>query len=449
MLHTLKLENFKAWEEVEISFGKITVFFGRNSSGKTSLLQALLLLKQSAEHDDPASVLLFKGKNALVDLDSFHNVIHEGDVNKNLVFELGWDGVAGKRYELKNEMTYSTEKLLSIKKLHRKEVTVSKSMNKYERCFEFISGEKSKSTFLIKDNARELNEDVSDIFQGSEPLNFYRTNISELSAKSNVDVQDIINFLFSCSLSLDNLLIRSTHYIGPIRENPKRLYELEGTKVSKLGVRGERFMEALHSSEIETGIDLQQKIAESLQRLGLLESFRIEELLDGRLLRVLVKRFKNGPEVPLTDVGFGVSQVLPILVLCYTVEEGSIIVLEQPEIHLHPAAQSALAGELVRFAAERNLQFIIESHSEAFLRRFRLLLATEEFENNFTPEDLKLYFCEQDEFGKGQLDLLELDEYGQVKNWPEDFFGDEYSEIVATQEAITKRKKEKRAKERN
>ena len=373
MLHTLKLENFKAWEEVEISFGKITVFFGRNSSGKTSLLQALLLLKQSAEHDDPASVLLFKGKNALVDLDSFHNIIHEGDVSKNLVFELEGSDNKHKKYSLKNEIAYS--KLL----LYAKDI------------------EKNKHFFQ----------------------NF--------------------KAFFSCNI----------HFISSIRENPKRLYELEGTKVSKLGVRGERFMEALHSSEIETGIDLQQKIAESLQRLGLLESFRIEELLDGRLLRVLVKRFKNGPEVPLTDVGFGVSQVLPILVLCYTVEEGSIIVLEQPEIHLHPAAQSALAGELVRFAAERNLQFIIESHSEAFLRRFRLLLATEEFENNFTPEDLKLYFCEQDEFGKGQLDLLELDEYGQVKNWPEDFFGDEYSEIVATQEAITKRKKEKRAKERN
>lgn len=372
MLHTLKLENFKAWEEVEISFGKITVFFGRNSSGKTSLLQALLLLKQSAEHDDPASVLLFKGKNALVDLDSFHNVIHECDVNKNLVFELVGSDNKHKKYTLKNELAYSKELFLYAKDVDK---------NKH----------------------------------------FFQT----------------FKMIFSSNI----------HFISSIRNKPKRLYELEGTKVSKLGMRGERFVEALHSSEVETGIDLQQKIAESLQRLGLLESFRIEELLDGRLLRVLVKRFKNGPEVPLTDVGFGVSQVLPILVLCYTAKEGSIIILEQPEIHLHPAAQSALAGELVRFAAERNLQFIIESHSEAFLRRFRLLLAKQTFEENFTPEDLKLYFCEQDEFGKGQLDLLELDEYGQLKNWPEDFFGDSFSEISQTQKAILTRKLKKREKE--
>ena len=70
-------------------------------------------------------------------------------------------------------------------------------------------------------------------------------------------------------------------------------------------------------------------------------------LITGGDYELLVKQYKDGPEVPLTDVGFGVSQVLPVLILCYYAPEGSILILEQPEAHLHPKVQSELADVLI------------------------------------------------------------------------------------------------------
>ena len=79
-----------------------------------------------------------------------------------------------------------------------------------------------------------------------------------------------------------------------------------------------------------------------------------------------VKKSLNSSEVLITDVGFGVSQLLPVLVLCYYVPENSTIILEQPEIHLHPKVQSDLADVLIDVVKNRNVQIILESHSGAF-----------------------------------------------------------------------------------
>ena len=143
-------------------------------------------------------------------------------------------------------------------------------------------------------------------------------------------------------------------------------------------------------------------------------------------------------EVALTDVGFGVSQVLPVLVLLYYVPEGSTVLMEQPEIHLHPAVQSGLADLMLNVAKARNLQIIVESHSEHLLRRFQRRVA----EGKASSTDLSMYFVSTSR-GVAKARDLNLNEWGEIVNWPEDFFGDEMGEIAAIAKEGIRRRMEK------
>ena len=133
------------------------------------------------------------------------------------------------------------------------------------------------------------------------------------------------------------------------------------------------------------------------------------------------------------NAGFGVSQILPVLVLCYYVPGGSTIILEQPEIHLHPSVQSDLADVLIDVVKNRDLQVIVESHSEHLLRRLQRRIA----EGELPAKDAALYFCDI-ENGESKAQELEIAEDGFIKNWPRDFFGNEMGEVAALTDAAMK-----------
>ncbi|MDD9961960.1 MAG: AAA family ATPase, partial [Gammaproteobacteria bacterium] len=90
MLRRVRLKNFKAWEEVDLELGSVTGLFGANSAGKTSLLQFLLLLKQTRNATDRGLVLDFGGTEALVDLGAFEDVLHRHDRRRRLRWTLDW-----------------------------------------------------------------------------------------------------------------------------------------------------------------------------------------------------------------------------------------------------------------------------------------------------------------------------------------------------------------------
>ena len=146
------------------------------------------------------------------------------------------------------------------------------------------------------------------------------------------------------------------------------------------------------------------------------------------------------PEVSLPEVGFGVSQVLPVIVECFSVPRRSIVIFEQPEVHLHPRVQADLADLFVdairarEGGAARGCQFIIESHSEHFLRRLQRRIAEEEL----SSEDAALYFVHT-EGTQARIEQLDVARFGNIKNGPEHFFGDEMGDLVARSEAQARR----------
>ena len=168
----------------------------------------------------------------------------------------------------------------------------------------------------------------------------------------------------------------------------------------------------------------------------MIQDFRLDEIAEGsNLYRAMVKTSRRSVPTALTDVGFGVSQVLPALVLLYYVPEGSTVLMEQPEIHLHPAVQSKLADVMLSVAEARDVQIIVESHSEHLLRRLQRRVA----EGTASSEDVKLHFVST-VGGKARASDLTLNEWGEIQNWPKDFFGDEMGEIAAITKSSLRRR---------
>jgi predicted ATPase len=165
--------------------------------------------------------------------------------------------------------------------------------------------------------------------------------------------------------------------------------------------------------------DTVARVEQWFKRLGLADELRLVPIGDaGQFYTVALRTKQNTAEAQLPDVGFGISQVLPIIVQSYLAPKRAVILLEQPEIHLHPAVQAELADFLIEVSRDRNLQFIIESHSEHFLRRLQQRVA----EAQLSEHEVRIYFCERNAEGS-MATSLQMDEFGQIPNWPKDFFG--------------------------
>ena len=181
--------------------------------------------------------------------------------------------------------------------------------------------------------------------------------------------------------------------------------------------------------------------------MGLIEEFSVTQISaqpqSYEVYEVKVRTKGSEDWVNLPDVGFGISQVLPVLVQCFYAPEGSIILMEQPEIHLHPSAQSALADVMIDVinsrenGKDRNIQLVIETHSEHFLRRLQRRIA----EDSISQEKVSVYFANLTKT-PATLESLQIDKFGNIKNWPENFFGDEMGDITAQAKAAMEKRKQ-------
>jgi predicted ATPase len=162
-----------------------------------------------------------------------------------------------------------------------------------------------------------------------------------------------------------------------------------------------------------------QEIGSALKTLGLTSKVDAKQINDVQIeLRVGRSPSTGEAEemVSIADVGFGVSQTLPVLVALLVAEPGQLVYLEQPEIHLHPRAQAALA-EILADAAKRGVRVVVETHSELLLLAVQSLVA----EGKISPDLVKLHWFTRRENGVTEVSSAELDEAGAFGDWPEDF----------------------------
>lgn len=453
MLDWLYVENFKSWKKLDIKLGQVTGLFGTNSSGKSSLLQFLLLLKQTKNATDRGLVLDFGGPGQLVNLGGYRDVIHGHKAEAALKWKMEW--TLPQKTSIFDPTKKRTEALASGSKLtvktkaHLRGTTLISDFLEYQfGGFHFSISPKKEggSEFQLKEECPEgsgfrfvRNKQRAWALPG--PIKTHLFPDQAITYYQNAEFLGLFGAEYESMMD-------SIFYLGPLREYPKREYPWSGTSPLDVGLRGERTIEAMLSATANNETrnhggrtrykPFQEMIAFWLKELKLIHGFRIDEIGSGaNLYRAVVKRDDKSPEVLLTDVGFGVSQVLPALVLLYYVPEGSTVIMEQPEIHLHPSVQSGLADVILTVAKVRNLQVIVESHSEHMLRRFQRRVA----EKTFESDNIKLYFCDS-VAGESKLVDLNLDMFGEILNWPPEFFGDEMTEIAETRKAILKRKME-------
>ncbi len=469
MITSLRIKNFKAWKDTKpIKFAPLTVFFGNNSSGKSSIQQFLLMLKQTVDSSDRKTVINPGNGQSSVDVGSFEEMIFGRDSGRKLAFDLEWD----------------LTKPLRIKDPESKFGCEGTGM-RFEAVIGLL-GEKSKSVaverFGYHLRQKTSDPETPDVMQvwlerrephiaeyqlGAPPYQLRRAQKEkhwQLGAPTKFyGFPDQITasyknatFVHDFSLEMERLF-RSISYLGPMRSKAQRLYNWTGGEPESVGFSGEFTISALLAAKDRIinipsgeegrsakGLLFQQLIAKRLQELGLINSFKVQQLSKDRKEYEVKVRTSGAPLwVDLPDVGFGVAQILPVLVQCFYAPAGSILCIEQPEVHLHPCAQEHLADLFIDVLksredrADRNIQLIIESHSEHFLRRLQLRIA----QGTFCKDQVAAYFIRAGKTGS-KLEELEVDEYGNIKNWPENFFGDSLGDLFEMSKAGAQRRKQ-------
>lgn len=448
MLRRLKFRNFKSWDEASLDFGQITGLFGTNSSGKTSLIQFLLLLKQTKDATDRAIPLDLNGSYVRLGVyrDLIHRHMEEQPLSWSLAFEMTKElaliDPSGKRtatiarsrgLEIESEVRAWDQGAVTTRLLYRLGGMTFSLLPKGEdeSGFELIA---EGGTFqFVRTRGRPWEIPVGPVKSYAFPdqARTYFQNASFLS-----DIES------AYEEQVDNIF-----YLGPLREYPQRDYLWARSKPLDVGIRGEKAIDAILAATAAGELrnvkykaprrPFQEMIAHWLREMGLIHDFRVEEIAEGsNRWQALVQIHKGGPDALLTDVGFGVSQVLPVATLLQYVPKHSTVILEQPEIHLHPLAQANLADLIINAATHRQVQVIVESHSEHLLLRLQRRIA----EEAVSADDIKLYFCDAAR-GISKLAPLDLDLFGQISNWPKNFMGDAFGETYAAEKARLERMK--------
>jgi predicted ATPase len=468
-----------------LEFAPLTIFCGANSSGKSSILQSILLFKQTLQKtiDGPRMVL----NGPLVKLGDFNDVVSDvaGEKDKQTQISCAFQ-IDKYRYDFhhqnydiklkrdeKPESSISCEigftsdfnskirkdtffkerypliNQINIKNLLNNDVNLTVKFEKAPdgRYYYHIVTENVHfadpfvfKLHLVFDGFPELSNDYT---SGENSFDHFLPEVTldnQGAQKTYASMQDNIRKFF-----LENIF-----YLGPLRAEPQN-YNNSNESLQDVGYKGEYTAECYllnlgnHlSSEpnppndyfTENGFEFKKYLKDSetdsnsvngwnwgnsivgwMRYIGVAEGIRIAG--DGEL-RVI----QEGRERTLSNVGVGVSQVLPILVQCLVAEPGSTIIIEQPELHLHPKMQSRLADFFLVMSL-MGRQLIIETHSEYIIDKLRLRIVQAPLDHPINDK-VAIYFAEKHN-GASEFKRIELNEFSVMSEWPEGFFEESIS----------------------
>ncbi|MGI0524774.1 DUF3696 domain-containing protein [Rhizobium giardinii] len=411
MFTRLRLSHFKAWQTTgDIALKPVTMLLGTNSSGKSSLIQSLLLLKQTARSPDRTIHLNLGGDeiNDLFNFGGFEDVFNQsGEGSRQFSIAFDFERPSVDRVKQGTfDCTYGQTSSGSV--------TIQELILQTDnRRFRAVRRDKGAFSILVDDETQPRGKGRH--YTPERSIAFSADAIALLDKEGQL-VEDL-------SLAVRREL-EDIAYLGPLRRKPERDYPWNKTKPGDLGSDGRGAVDALLASALLRGDErnyVVDQVSRWLARMKLAD--RVEVRQNGRSNRYELIVHRDGTICNLRDVGIGISQVLPVLVVSFFAPSGSTIILEEPEIHLHPLAQAKLAELFVEISKERSVQFIVETHSEHLFRRMQTLIAKQEANTELTS----MYFVERKK-ASAVLCQLEIDEFGRVRNWPDGFFGDAMGE---------------------
>lgn len=368
MIREIQIQNFKCFvDSPPFTFSKLNLLTGINGRGKSSLLQTLLILSQSSWKNPDLKKLFINDE--LIQLGNFDDIKNsETSRDKNIHFNIKLDPIFFKqaKFEYKEN---ETDALLAD--LH--ELTIIDSKNEEIKYF--------KTT-------KEQND-----------------NVLTLSA-----------------------ILQKIHFVSADRLGPVKYVDKTNLpEFIHVGTTGEHCINILHNSDklplvndnLYLGQDAKSVIQQTEEWLNyILEGAKIEIIgkdKQSSVLSLLINSKKNSYSYKPNNVGFGYSYILPLVLTGLIAKPGEIIIVENPEAHLHPRAQSKIT-EFFAKVALCGVQVFIESHSEHILNGLRVSALNPNIK--ISHKDISITY-----FNESFAPMtLSVDEKGKIENWPEGFF---------------------------
>jgi len=364
MLERIRLENFKASRDVDNRLAPLTILAGLNSSGKSTLLQAIASLRQSYEPNGRTDGLSLSGE--LVQLGRYGDLLTEGSLGDTVAITIG-EGGASHRWVFGGPLDASQ--------------------------LQFAEAPPSAPNFLTSRDFQFLQADriIPQTLYPQAPQRARDTGF--LGARGEY--------------TADFLSMAATRVVARVRSFPR----------SGLGLN-EELLERVAPTDglLDQVVGWLQQLSPGA-RLGTSPIAGTDEVLlqyryDGRVRETTSNFYRP------TNVGFGLTYCLPIVVSCLAAPRGALLLLENPEAHLHPQGQAAL-GELVARCASDGVQIIAETHSDHLLNGVRLAVKRRLLKNS----DVALhYFSRSIETGEASVQSPAVLENGRLSNWPGGFF---------------------------
>ena len=364
MLNQLDLNTFKCFELLRLPLGPLTLLCGTNASGKSSVLQSIALLHQTMRDHEWSTRLMLNG--SLTKLGTVTDVVDQ--LTGRGSFDIG---------------------------LTDQDIT----------CRWKFSGDRQDMS--LKVDRVETGDIVHD-------------NPAELQFLLPVDAA-------LASVSLVSR-VRDLTYITAEREGPRETYPLEDQHaVRVVGPQGQNAVSVLYRARdehISTKLMVEGVAPTLLHQLGArLASFffgcaiDVQQVPKANAVTLGIRTSSDTGFLRPVHCGFGITQILPIIVATLSLTKGSIMLIENPEVHLHPAGQ-ALMGQLLAEAAHAGIQTIVETHSDHVLNGIRRSVKSE----LILAEEVEIHFFKQRSLDASQVLSPTLDSSGNIDVWPEGFF---------------------------
>jgi len=432
MIDKIHLKNFKALRDTgELDIKPITFLVGPNSSGKTSLIQAILALRQTVWSQDPHTPLILDDE--YINLGSYRDAVFGHD-EKNEIFigfemsKMEWEIVFSVYRSGTNQgaiylksLDFNGENIL-LPQNDRGEFA-KKSIN-------FSIRKKSGRGGHFITTTDEKDFDAHPI----ELLKFYGIHFKKYEDLSKYPDWAHPSLLFADVIAgkLIEDIFKNIHHIGPSRDEPSRTYTATGASPSEVGKWGEGSVNILL---LEKGI--REKVRAWLKNFKISIDFDLEELSgktggSTNTYRIMLIDPNTKTEVNLVDVGFGASQILPIIVEGFNAPKNALLMIEEPEIHLHPGAQGTMGDLLVDIAKFNEKKLIVETHCDLLIRRVCKNILQKKIDHT----DVIIYYFEPTKSGT-EIKTITIDKNGQFKNFPDGFFEESFEEAMAMAELMS------------
>lgn len=438
MFESLRVKNFRSIRDSgEIKLSDLNVFVGPNNSGKSSILYALMMMKMTIESKDDDMALITSTPE--LDLGSYLDLIRDGEIERRLMFKFTLnDRDYRKPFTIFAE--YGKEKRDNYASLQA-EFCFDKDRNRID-VVSFIgkdaSGNNIMSVSRTDDNKLKIRGPSGRLLKHMDiKFTNFVPRVIPFGVKPKAEVAtQVVAWTHASMIRIGELsdVLEKLRYVAPIRERIPR-YGIVGTMMySELTPSGQNLMRVLSSSDIisrrggKTAIDeLNYWLGRKFKLLRNIELIDIDKL--GTVKTLIADEPRGSEKINLASMGCGISQLVPVVVQTVLLPKLGCLLVEQPEIHLHPSAQADLADLFIE-NIRGNRQFIIETHSEHFVLRLRRRIA----EGKIKPEKIGIFFVEKQR-GLTRIKRLNLKPNGHFEEWPAGFFEEGFKEALAIAEA--------------